>query len=118
LVKREIIRLKALMAGSGTCRTIADIFNRRFAAAKRMTVGKTFVAETVRKHRYEIDVLRKQIKRAKPRPVPRNLVWAADLTGKTTLDGATRLILAILEHASRAALRLEALQTKSSWPSS
>lgn len=32
-----------------------------------------------------------------------------------TPDGTTRLILGILEHASRAALWLEALQNKSSW---
>jgi len=41
--------------------------------------------------------------------------WALDLTGKATLDGRTRLVLGILEHASRAALGLEALQNKSSW---
>jgi len=47
--------------------------------------------------------------------VPRNLVWTLDLTGKTTLDGKTRAVLGILEHASRAALWLEALENKSSW---
>ncbi len=50
-----------------------------------------------------------------PKPVPRNLVWGLDLTGKATLDGRTRIVLGILEHASRAALWLEALETKSSW---
>jgi len=38
-----------------------------------------------------------------------------DLTGKTDLGQATHSVLAILEHASRAALWLEALQNKSSW---
>ncbi len=113
-VRKEVIRLKALMPEAG-CRAIADSFNRRFAAKRRMTVGKTFVAELVRQHRYEIDVVRRQIKNARPKPVPGNLVWGLDLTGKTTLDGRTRLVLGILEHASRAALGLEALETKSSW---
>ncbi len=113
-VRKEVIRLKALMPEAG-CRAIADSFNRRFAAKRRMTVGKTFVSELVRQHRYEIDVVRRQIKNARPKPVPRNLVWALDLTGKATLDGRTRLVLGILEHASRAALWLEALETKSSW---
>src|SRR6266568_4904499 len=113
-VRKEVIRLKALMPEAG-CRAIADSFNRRFAAKRRMTVGKTFVAELLRQHRYEIDVVRRQIKNARPKPVPRNLVWALDLTGKATLDGRTRLVLGILEHASRAALWLEALETKSSW---
>ena len=79
-----------------------------------MTVGRTWVNETIRRHKYEIEVLRRQIKNAKPRPAPKNLVWGLDLTGKATLDGKTRLILGVIEHASRAALWLEALQTKSS----
>jgi len=112
--RKEVIRLKALMPEAG-CRGIADSFNRRFAAKRRTTVGKTFVSELLRKHRYEIDIVRRQIKNAQPRPVPKNLVWAIDLTGKATLDGETQIVLGILEHASRAALWLEALETKSSW---
>jgi transposase InsO family protein len=114
-VRREIIRLKALLSQAGTCRVIADIFNRRFAAKRRMTIGKTFVAEVIRKHHYDILLAARAIKRAKPRPVPRNLIWGLDLTGKTDLGQTTHSVLAILEHASRAALRLEALQSKSSW---
>jgi transposase InsO family protein len=97
------------------CRAVSDIFNRRFAAKRRVTVGKTFVAELIRQQRYAIEIARKNIKRAKPRAVPKNLVWAIDLTGKATLDETTRVMLGILEHASRAALCLEALQSKSSW---
>jgi putative transposase len=113
-VKREILRLKALMPQAG-CRTVADTFNRRFAAKRRMSVGKTFVSELLRKHRYDIELLRRRIKNARPKPVPKNLVWALDLTGKSTLDGTTRIVLGILDHATRAALCLEALDTKSSW---
>jgi len=80
-----------------------------------MTVGKTFVSEVIRNHLHEIAFLRRQIRNARPKRVPRNLIWALDLTGKATLDGRTRLVLGILEHASRAALRLEALESKSSW---
>jgi len=114
-VRQEVIRVKALMREAGTCRAIADIFNRRFAARRKMTIGKTFVSDVIRRHRYEIEVERRRIRNAKPRPVPRNLIWALDLTGKATLDGRTHLVLAILEHASRAALWLEALQSKASW---
>src|SRR5207247_2298223 len=46
---------------------------------------------------------------------PKHLIWGIDLTGKTTLDGRTHLALTILEHASCAAIWLEALQRKSSW---
>lgn len=113
-VRREVLRLKALMPNSG-CRKIADCFNRRFELTRNMYVGKSYVAETIRKHHYEIATLRRQIKNAKPSVVPMNLIWALDLTGKTTLDGRTRHVLAIIEHASRAALTLEALHSKSSW---
>ena len=97
------------------CRKIADCFNRRFALARQMTVGKSYVSDMVRMHHYEIAILRRQIKNAKPKTVAHNFIWALDLTGKATLDGQTLLVLAILEHASRAALTLEALHSKSSW---
>jgi transposase InsO family protein len=114
-VRREVVRLKALMREDGSCRAIADVFNRRFGAAKNITVGKTFVAATIREHRHDVLAMRREINRNRPRPVPRNLVWAADLTGKRTLDARTHAVLGILEHASRAALWLEALPSKSSW---
>jgi len=106
--------LKALMP-KASCRMIASVFNRRFARKRGMTVGKTFVSELIREHLHEIAFLKRRIKNAKPKRVPRNLVWALDLTGKTTLDGRTHFILGIIEHASRAALWLEALRSKSSW---
>jgi transposase InsO family protein len=113
-VRREVIHLKALMPQAG-CRAVSLTFNRRFAAKRRMTIGKTYVSDVIRTHRYEIDIARRRIKNARPKPIPKNLVWAVDLTGKVTLDGSTRLVLGILEHASRAALWLEALPDKSSW---
>ncbi|HEX20604.1 MAG TPA: integrase, partial [Acidiferrobacteraceae bacterium] len=110
-VKKEILRLKALMPKTG-CRTIKNIFNRRFKVRKNMTVGKTYVSYTIRKHQYEIQVLRRKIKHRSPRPVPRNLVWGLDLTGKTDAKGTLHNILGILEHKSRAALSLAALKDK------
>lgn len=113
-VKHEVLHLKALMPHTG-CRTLADIFNRRFADSRKMTVGKTYVADTLRKYHYEVALLRRKIQNAKPKAVPKNLIWAMDLTGKATLDGKTSMILAILEHGSRAVLALEAVRSKSSW---
>ena len=103
------------MRDAGTCRAIEKSFNRRFARKKHMTVGRTFVNELIRKHRYQIEVEQRRIKNRKPQPLPKNLVWGLDLTGKTDLSQTTHCVLAILEHASRAALWLEALQSKSSW---
>lgn len=66
-VRQEIMRLKALMPLAG-CRTISIAFNRLFSAKRRMTVGKTFVSDVIRRHRYEIEVLRRHIKNHRPKP--------------------------------------------------
>src|SRR4051812_880817 len=50
-VKAEIIRLKALMPCMG-CRKLAETFNR-LHAQRDETVGKTYVSNIVRRHRYE-----------------------------------------------------------------
>jgi putative transposase len=113
-VRHEVLRLKALMP-HGTCRKIEDCFNRRFGYTRKMTVGKTYVSDTIRKHRYEIQVLRKQIKNAKPKSVPVNWVWGMDLTGKTDTRGKLHMLLGIVEHGSRAVLCLQALRNKSGW---
>lgn len=113
-VMREIIRLKALMPDAG-CRSIANIFNRRYAASRMMTVGKTFVADMLRRHRYEIEILRRKLKHRVPRAMPRNLVWGLDLTGKEDSAGNLHMIFGLIDHGSRTLLRLAALPNKCSW---
>ena len=113
-VRREVVRLKALMPDAG-CRTIAHCFNRSFAANRRMTVGKTYVADTIRRQQYAIVLARRKLKHARPRSVPRNLIWGLDLAVKTDSQGTQHLLLAIVEHASRACLTLQRLQNKSAW---
>jgi transposase InsO family protein len=92
---------------------LAHSFNRQFAATRGVRVGKTFVHEVVQKHRYEIEVLHRKLKHRKPRPLPRNLIWAIDLTGKRDAGGKSHSILGILDHGSRVNLALEALVDKS-----
>ena len=111
-VAKEIIRMKALMVTAG-CRSLADSFNRRFSN-KGMSVGKTFVNNTIRQNRYEIQVLRKNLKHKKPRPTPVNRVWAMDLTGKSDSSGTQHNILGLVEHGSRANLSLSGLRDKAS----
>lgn len=113
-VRREVLRLKALMPG-GSCRTIAQVFCRRFADKGGMTVGRTFVHESIRNNRHEILMLRRQIKNARPRPVPKNLTWGMDLTGKTDTRGRLHCILALVDHGTRAELGLIALANKASF---
>jgi putative transposase len=73
------------------------------------------VADTCRKHQYLILTARRKLKHRVPRPMPRNRVWGCDLLIKTDRDGRTHLAVAILDHASRACLRLQQLSDKSSW---
>lgn len=113
-VTHEIIRLKALMPHAG-CRTIAHYFNRRWAARRGMTVSKTYVADMCRKQQYRILEARRKLKHRVPRHIPRNRIWRCDLLMKTDTNGHAHLALAILDHASRACLRLQRLSDKSSW---
>jgi len=111
-VSKEIIRMKALMQTAG-CRALADSFNRRFAY-RSVSVGKTYVSETIRRNQYEIQVLRKKLKHRKPKPMPLNRVWAMDLTGKQDTGGEIHNILGLVEHGSRANLCLCGLEDKAS----
>ena len=112
-LKTEIIRLKALMPQAG-CRSIADICNRRFAASRKITVGKTYVHQILQRHDYEIQILRRNLKHAKPKNLPRNLIWGIDLTGKTDMRGCLHFLFGIIDHGSRALLHLQALRDKTS----
>jgi putative transposase len=112
-VRHEVLRLAAL-SGAG-CRSIANIFNRLHAVRRCMTVSKSYVGYTLRKHRYEIEVLRRQIKHRPPRPVAKNHTWAIDMTGKGDTVGAVHTMLGIEDHGSRALLSLQLLTQRNAW---
>ena len=111
---REVIRLKALMPGT-SCRTLANSFNRRYSVSRGITVGRTFVSYTVLRYRYEIEMLRRDLKHRVPPALPKNLVWGLDLTGKTDAQGKLHMIMGLLDHGSRGLLALAALPDKGSW---
>jgi transposase InsO family protein len=96
------------------CRTIAHHFNRRWAASKQMTVSKTYVADTCRRHQYLIYDARRKMKHRVPRPMPYNRIWGCDLLTKTDQQGTPHLALALVDHGSRACVRLQQLADKSS----
>ena len=113
-VRNEVIRFKALMPHAG-CRTVAHHFNRRWASRRQVTVGKSYVAMTLRKHQYLVLEARRKLKHRVPQPMPRNRVWACDLLTRADQQGTMHLGLAIVDHATRACLRLQRLSEKSSW---
>ncbi|WP_237561567.1 hypothetical protein, partial [Frateuria defendens] len=58
--------------------------------------------------------MRRDGKHRVPRPMSTHRVWAMDLTGKADLSGQQHLMLGLLDHGSRACLRLSALTDKRS----
>ena len=109
-VCNEIIRLKAMMPHEG-CRTIAAAFNARYTR-DRESVGKTYVAETLKRHAARVLELRKTIKLRKRGPSPRNRVWSMDITF-VSIDLKPIPILGILDHGTRAILHLRPLADRS-----
>jgi putative transposase len=113
-VRREIVHLAALLSRP-TCRAVAEIFSRRFAQSRKMKVGRTFVNSVLRAKRYEIQVERRRMKNARPKALPRNLIWGVDLTGKTDTGGKLHFVLGLLDHGTRANMSLVGLANKSSF---
>lgn len=112
-VKQEVLTLKVRMPGAG-CRKIADTFNRLYSQSKGVSVGKTWVADLIRDHQYEIQVLSRKLKNRKPKPVPPDLYWGIDLTCKTDRFGRSYFVFGIIEFYSRACLYLKPVDDKRS----
>lgn len=110
-VREEILRLKLLMPDAG-CRTIEMIFNRRFAIARGLTVGKTYVANVLSARRYDVQVRGRDLRRSAPKLWPHNARWGVDLTSSRGSDGRCYWILGIVEYCSRALLLLIVLVRK------
>lgn len=73
-----------------------------------------YVSKIIKKHQYEIQVLRKNNKHRIPRPLPLNVVWGMDLTGKTDTNNKLHNVLGIIDHGSRSCLCLKGLKNKAS----
>lgn len=112
-VAKEIIRLKALLGKQAGCRTIAHTFNRLHGTQE--TVGKTFVANTIKKHQYKIALRRRDIRTKKPREFAVNDTWAMDISFYTTTKTKAVPFLGIIDFSSRKLLNLKTLTRKSSW---
>ena len=96
-----------------TPRAIAHHFNRLHG--KRMTVGKTWVHARCRENAQAIAAMRRGMKGRPPRIVPAKLEWGMDLTLARTSDGNRHPTLAIIDHGSRALLRIKVLSRKCTW---
>jgi hypothetical protein len=114
-VKDELIRLKALMPNAG-CRSLSTTFNRLHSNSSRnMTVGKSFVAQVIKNHQYQITIKRREIRNRPPRSVAINDTWALDITFYQDSGHVQRCALGIIDHGSRAVVQLKALVNRRSW---
>ena len=102
-VQTEVLRLLAMTRSHVGCRTVAAMFNARFAF-RGESVSKTYVAQLRKKSGYEIAQLRK-IMRQPPKPGKPNQTWALDWT-HITIGTETHTLLGVIDHGSRRLLAL------------
>ena len=114
-VHDEVLRLAALMQSHHSCRKVMVCFNRLHGNRYGVTVGKSFVAELVKKHRLQILQLRREFKTKPPRTVAVNHTWAMDLTFHTDAENRTHANLGMVDHGSRVLLCLRTLTSRNSW---
>ncbi len=110
-VSGEVLRLKALMPHNG-CRKIAATFNHMHRR-RGESIGKTYVANVLRDNGHKLAEIRRDIRRRKPRLVPRNLIWGLDLTYLGHPQDS-KPILGIVDHGTRACIALRGLPSKGS----
>ena len=111
-VRTEVLRLKATLGAVGV-RAVANTFNRLHGT--RATVGRTFVAELIKAHRYELACMTQALRRRPPKRYPVNAVWAMDFTFQTDAQGNTHAVLGLIDHGSRVLLQLRRLTNRGAW---
>lgn len=102
-VINEIIKMQAYMP-TLSCRQISEAFNQRF---NDISIGKSYVAYTIKAHYYHIQAQRKKLKNKPAYTIPFNKIWGMDLTFVNQQP-----VLGITEHHSRQCLQLIPLQQK------
>ncbi|MFZ2738567.1 MAG: hypothetical protein WBI20_00005, partial [Burkholderiaceae bacterium] len=111
-VMLEVLRLKTLMGKNAGCRKVADTFNRLHAPN---SVGKSFVSDSIKNHRYLLMKISRQLRDSRPRAVPVNGIWGIDLTFVRDQTGSQRTVLGAVDHGSRLCTQLVCVLNKRSW---
>ena len=110
-VRREVVRLKALLPDAG-CRRIAVTFNHLHEQRRRTTVGKTYVAGVLRDCGEEVMRVRRKLRRRRPRRFAKNVLWGLDWTYVPGAGGRPTPVLGVVDGGSRACLELTTVDSK------
>lgn len=103
----EVLRLAVHLQ---TPRAIAHDFN--CLHGKRTTVGKTWVHARCAESGVAIAAMCRGMKGKPPRIVRSRLEWGLDITLIHTSDGNQHATVAVIDHGSRALLRIKVLTRK------
>ena len=108
---RQIVM--GLAANGLSCRRIKEDFNRHHGS--RITIGKTWASEVMKNCAEQIQAIRRGAHNVVPPPIEPNKVWALDMSCWRTADGRMQLVLGIIDHGSRALMRLKDIPRKCAW---
>jgi transposase InsO family protein len=97
----------------GSVRRAADTFNRLHAHSG-VTVCKSTVQQWVHRHALEAQAVRRTTRNRMPAFVRANHCWGVDGTGKQDGEGRRHFILGVIDHGTRRALKLLALNVATS----
>ncbi len=112
-VRHEIIAL--YLKTGASARKLAAMFNRLYEASAKMTVGKTWVRETIKAFEYEKILVQRACKNKLPMPLPRNRCWGADTTTIRDLVGVEHYALGVIDHGTRKAVTLQQIEHFNQW---
>ena len=109
-VRQCVLALAQQLPAAGY-RTLAHTFNLQHKQhvdqvgyAAPVSVSKSFVAQLLRQHRYELQT---QLRQRGPRVERIQTTWGMDLTWLPLADGCNAPVLGLIDHGSRALLALE-----------
>lgn len=109
-VHREVLRLAVFLK---SCRAVAEAFNR--IHGHDMTVSRGFVNNVCRANRELLTYRRRAMRGRPPWPVPRNEIWAMDLTQLPAANDEKITALGLIDHGTRRELCLQVVMRKCTW---
>ena len=112
-VKPAILELHEQLGVSH--RKLAAAFNHVYFASTGISVGRTWVRETLKKHEYEKLHIQKTLKHRVPRFLKKNAIWGIDTTCVRDASLKQHIVLGIIDHGSRMNVLLQNVKRFNAW---